>query len=57
MQWVDPEWAAPLKTSLVRIRGMYDDENKLMRRGNVANAEENIQILRKGWKMSLDFLN
>lgn len=45
VEWVDPEWPAPLKMSLARIWGMYDDENKLRLRQNVVNAEENFQIL------------
>jgi hypothetical protein len=51
VEWVDPECPATLKTSLARIWGMYEDENKLRLRQNVVNAEENIQILAEKKRM------
>lgn len=51
VEWVDPEWPAPLKMSLARIWGMFEDENKLRLRQNVVNAEDNCKILGEKEKM------
>lgn len=52
MEWVDPEWPAPLKMSLARIWGMYDEENSLRLRQNVDNAKDVVKI--KGEKEKVE---
>nr|XP_020166050.1 uncharacterized protein LOC109751585 [Aegilops tauschii subsp. strangulata] len=54
LEWVDPEWPAPLKMSLARIWGMYEDENKLRLQDNVVHAEENLRVVREKEKMEKD---
>ncbi|XBH72313.1 hypothetical protein VPH35_099640 [Triticum aestivum] len=54
LEWVDPEWPAPLKMSLARIWGMYEDENKLRLQDNVVNASENLRVVREKEKMEKD---
>ncbi|KAI4989086.1 hypothetical protein ZWY2020_036403 [Hordeum vulgare] len=46
VEWIDPEWPTPLKMSLARIRGMFDDENSLRLSQNLAIGEENYRILK-----------
>ncbi|XBI87321.1 hypothetical protein VPH35_025434 [Triticum aestivum] len=47
LEWIDPEWPAPLKMSLARIWGMYEDENKLRLKDNVVHAQENVRVVFK----------
>ena len=41
-----------MRTSLARIWGMYEDENKLRLKDNVVHAQENVRVVerRKRWK-------
>ncbi|XBI33252.1 hypothetical protein VPH35_056601 [Triticum aestivum] len=54
LEWVDPEWPAPLKMSLARIWGMYEDENKFRLKDNVVHAQENVRVVREKEKLEKD---
>ena len=45
MEWVNPEWSAPLNMSIARISSMYDEEKKQRLGQNVVNGEQNFKIL------------
>ncbi|KAE8790947.1 putative CBL-interacting protein kinase 13 [Hordeum vulgare] len=48
---VDPEWPPQLKMRLARVWDMYEDENKLRLTDNLANAKENLKVLKEKEKM------